>query len=432
MKQKKVIVMSVDAMVYEDLRYAQGLPVFGTLLREGARVNRVRTIYPSITYPAHVSIASGAYPDKHGVIANEVLTIGAASAPWNWFHNVVKCQDLFDAAKAAGLRTAAVFWPVTGNHPSIDYLVDEYWPQNEADTPEAVFLRSGTTPEVYARCVAPYMNGLRIRSHPETDHFVVNCACDMIRAYQPDLLMLHPSNIDAYRHQSGLFSDKITQGLNEVERWLDQLITATKNAGVFEDTVFVVLSDHGMLNISRVVHLNVLLREAGFLKTDSAGNITSWDAWCLSVGLSAQVYLRDPSDPQLYRRVQAFLQKLKDDEVYGIGEIFTREQIHQREHLDGDFSFILETDGYTSFGNAWNRPLVRSFSDTDYRYGRATHGHLPSKGPQPTFLLWGPGVNPQAGMETCAIVDEAPTIAKLLGLSLPQADGRCLDSLLSV
>lgn len=429
MKQK-IIAMSVDAMVYEDLEELVKFPNFKKFMTSGSRINTVRTIYPSVTYPAHVSISSGTYPNKHGVVTNDVLSIGQTNSAWNWFHDAVKCSDLFDAAKNAGLSTAAVFWPVTGNHPSIDYLVDEYWPQHESDTPKEVFLRSGTTPEVYENCVAPYMDGLVIRTHPDTDNFVVNCSCDLIRNYQPDLLMLHPGNVDAYRHETGIFSEKVTEGLHDVERWLGQLMEAAKEANVYDETVFVILSDHGMLNISRIVHLNVLLREGGFLEVDTQGNVSSCKAWSHSTALSSQIYLNDPSDSKLYKQVHDYLLELMESEVYGISAVFTLEEINEKEHLDGDFSFVVETDGYTSFGNDWNRPLVRSFDTNDYRFGQATHGHLPDKGPQPVFLLSGPGVKTGVVIERCNIVDEAPTLAKLLGVTLPQADGVCIDSLL--
>ncbi len=428
--KKKAIIMSVDAMVYEDLEYLNKLPTFNQFLNKCAKVNRVKTIYPSLTYPAHVSIASGAYPNKHGVCSNDILTIGKTTDDWNWFHDIVKCPDLFDAAKKFGLSTAAVFWPVTGNHSAIDYLVNEYWPQDENDTPKKAFLRSGTSEELYKKCVEPYMDGLKIRTHPDTDNFVVNCSCDIITNYKPDVLVLHPGNVDAYRHETGLFSDKVTQGLNEVEKWLDQLIIATKEAGVYDETVFVILSDHGMLNISRVLHLNVLLREAGFLTVDEDGQVSSWKAWSRSTALSSQIYLNNASDENLYNQVHKFLLKLKEDEVYGISEVYTCDEIDKLENLNGDFSFVVETDNYTSFGNDWNRPLVRDFDVSDYRFGRATHGQLPDKGPQPVFLLCGPGVKSGAVVERCAIVDEAPTIAKLLGFSLPHADGHCLDELI--
>ena len=116
--------------------------------------------------------------------------------------------------------------------------------------------------------------------------------------------------------------------------------------------------------------------------------------------------------------------------VYGFSQVFTAEEANQTEHLSGGFSFVLETDGYTSFGDSFVRPLVTSFDSTDYRYGRATHGHLPNKGPQPVFLCKGPDFKENVKLEAGRLVDQAPTFAKLLGVSLPHADGVSMDMLL--
>ena len=98
---KKLIILSHDAMVWEDLAYLEKKPVFGSLLRRGAAVRTLRTIYPSITYPVHASIISGQYPDKHGIINNELAEIGVLASPWHWFARDNQLEP-FTAAKAAG------------------------------------------------------------------------------------------------------------------------------------------------------------------------------------------------------------------------------------------------------------------------------------------------------------------------------------------
>ena len=67
---RHVIVISEDAMVYEDTETLKRLPNFGSIWDRAARVNRVRSIYPTITYPCHVSMMTGVYPDRHGVVNN--------------------------------------------------------------------------------------------------------------------------------------------------------------------------------------------------------------------------------------------------------------------------------------------------------------------------------------------------------------------------
>lgn len=126
--RKKLIVLSMDAMVHEDVAYLSGKPNFSKLMSDRAEVERVRTIYPSITYPAHVSISTGCLPGKHGVISNtEFKTVRDGIDHWHLYAHSLQVEDIFCAAKRAGCSTAAVYWPVTGLNQSIDYLIDEYF-----------------------------------------------------------------------------------------------------------------------------------------------------------------------------------------------------------------------------------------------------------------------------------------------------------------
>ena len=52
------------------------------------------------------------------------------------------------------------------------------------------------------------------------------------------------------------------------------------------------------------------------------------------------------------------------------------------------------------------------------------------KGPQPVFVAKGPDFRENVTLETCSLVDEAPTYARLLGVELPGADGRALEEFL--
>ncbi len=425
--ERYLVVISADAMVEADLDHAFTLPHIRRLKENGARIGRMESIYPSVTYPAHVTMSTGCWPEKTGVYSNEHLIPGDLHPAWYWFHDCVKCPDIFDAAKAAGLTTAAVFWPVTGNHPSIDHLIAEYWPQTPEDDKYEALRRAGSSEQVVRDILLPNLRDVTIRKHPETDVFIAKAAADMIRLYKPNLLMIHPADIDAYRHSTGVFSDKVTEAVENTDRWLGMLMDAAEDAGIYDKTDFVLFSDHGQMNISRVMCLNVKLAEAGLIRTNEDGSFADWDAYVKSCGMSCHVYVRDKKDEP---RVYDLLSGLLREEVYGISEILTREEALRRFHLDGDFSFVLETDGFTSFGDDWRRPLMRTWDTTDYRHGRATHGYMPAKGPQPVFVCAGPHVRKGGYLENGLLIDCAPTMAAMLGISLPDAQGSVWTELL--
>ena len=67
--------------------------------------------------------------------------------------------------------------------------------------------------------------------------------------------------------------------------------------------------------------------------------------------------------------------------------------------------------------------------ERNYRFGRATHGYLPEKGPQPTLIAFGPHMKPGVVLKNANLVDEAPTFAHALGFEMENTDGRCLTEL---
>ena len=71
-----------------------------------------------------------------------------------------------------------------------------------------------------------------------------------------------------------------------------------------------------------------------------------------------------------------------------------------------------------------------SLTDAGLSY-RANHGHDPARGQSPFFALKGPDVRQGALVEQADLIDEPVTIARLLGLSMPWAQGKPLDALLT-
>ena len=56
---------------------------------------------------------------------------------------------------------------------------------------------------------------------------------------------------------------------------------------------------------------------------------------------------------------------------------------------------------------------------------------MPEKGPQPPLIAMGPSFRKNTVIPHASILDEAPTIARVLGFSLPEAEGRALEELLA-
>lgn len=436
MKEKHLIVVSVDALVFEDLEYAKTLPAFGRLMREGSRIERIRTIYPSLTHPVHATMMSGNPAGVTGVVSNELFTPGNLERPWFNVLDQMKCKTIFHVAHEAGLTTAACRWPLTARGGEvIDYLIPEVLPtdmKGYESTPIEAYRNLGTQEclmDLIADALAKY--GYE-NVHPSYDEFEIYCSCEIIRRYKPNVLFTHPAYVDSMRHGSGIFSERVREAVKKTDEWLSMLLDAVRDAGIEESTDSVVVSDHGQLNINRIMCPNVFLADKGYIRTDAEGNLTDWDAYVASGALTAHVYLSRPDDKALYDEVYTLLQDMAKEKIYGFERVFTVDEVKEKYGLFGDFSFVLETDGFTSFSDDWRRPVVRELDTSDYRFGHGTHGHMPEKGPQPPFLAMGPSFKRGVVLAEGSILNHAPTFAKVLGVSLPDVQGKPVDELLNV
>lgn len=437
--EKRILVFSVDAMVCEDLEKLLQMPNGKKYLAKGCRVKKgMCTIYPSVTYPAHVSMLTGCYAGTHGVTSNFSFTTTDKEQSWHWSGGYT-VEDIFHAAKAAGYTTGSISWPATANNKDVDWLMAEYWMPKCGDTLRSSFADAGSSPEMLDIIEANanylpegYEKGGRknFMKWPEEDDFVIHVASQVIREHAPEVMFVHMGMFDSFRHANGVFGPHIDRALESLDRYIGELMDACRDAGVQEQTNLILVSDHGQQNICRIVNLNVLLADQGFLRTDDAGNIVSWDAFCFSNAMSSLVYLKDPKDEALKDKVYRCLMSYLEEGVYGIGRVFTAEEADREEHLKGDFSFVIESDGYTSFADKAVRPLVVGFDDRDYRFGHATHGYLPEKGAQPVFAAQGPDFRKGILLERGKVIDEAPTYAKLLGVALKDADGQAMEEIL--
>ena len=437
--KNKLFVISIDAMVREDVPYMETKPNFSRLMKDRAEVTRVTTVYPALTYPAHASIMTGCRPGKHGIIHNSPMKTVEDGITHFYRHTKnVKTEDVFAAAKRAGCSTAAVFWPITAFNPNIDHNINEnflFYP-GELEHAEEVYARDGSD-EAALRAVRENLHRLptdrgawKIDKASTMDDFLTGCTCSLIRNEKPDFLMVHNCIVDSCRHRYGAFGEGVKDGLDLMDEWLGEIMQAMEDAGVFEDTDFVILSDHGQMDFSQWLNMNALLARGGFVDIAPDGSIYDWQAWGKSNGFSTAIHLVPGADEKLRQQVCEYLLQLKENPDYGIEKVRTMEETKERYGIYGPFDFMLESDGRTAFTDKWIEPALYPRPAGDRYLGK--HGNEPEKGPQPVFMARGPRFQPGAVIPHAEVIDEAPTLAHLLGQKMPQAEGRVLTELLRV
>lgn len=436
--KSRLLVFSADAMIFEDYTYLMTRPNFSKYIGGKCGVNKVTSIYPTLTYPAHTTIQTGCWPEKTGIINNLVYSEDPKNEDWEWFADNIKVPGIFEAAKEAGYTTGAVFWPVTGNNKSIDWLINEYCLPKKGETLDT-FLEMGTNEETLQviKDNEAHLPGTYIKTglenfaiHPYCDMFCAACSSDIIRRFKPEVMFLHTCPVDGMRHAYGAHSQKLYGAIDLIDWQLGQVCEALEDAGVLGETNICFISDHGHKDIDKAICPNIWFKENGLLTSDGDGNLIDWEAMCQTSGMSAYIYLKNPENVQVREQVKALLEEKAKTPGSGVSVVFTKNEIKEKYHIDGTFSFMIEGDDRTEFKNNVDGEVTWPIYGASEKYAHGSHGYLPEKGPHPFIWCKGPAFKDNAIIENAKLVDFAPTFAKVLGIKLPEADGRVLTELL--
>ena len=406
---RKLVVISVDSLFTSDLEVVKDLAGFKEILEDSVVVKNIECIYPTLTYPCHATIMTGHYPEGHGIHHNEILDPEHYNENWYWYYKDLKVKTIFDYAKEKGLTTSAVLWPVTADAP-IDYLIPEIWaPEYDAANKRIVETTSSLMEEIYEH----HKGLLNWKKNHHLDQFGEACLLEIVDRYTPDVLFLHQASLDHARHTAGTQAELVSEAQRLHGQWIQNIIDLYKRKGLFEDTTFVVLGDHGQLDIQSVISINEMLRRAGLIKTDGAGNVLEYEAYMQSAGISGHLYIVNQE-----AEIKA-LEVMEEAKKLGyIEAIFNKEEA-KALHLTGDFEYVVEGSAGISISNQVDCEVVQGVDTEDYKYSKATHGHLPVKGDKPPFIIYN-SKRPAKVIESGKLVDEFPTLMKLLGLELPE------------
>lgn len=426
---RRLFVLSVDSLFYDDMEWLKECPYLYEILQNGSQIKEMETVYPAMTYPAHATMLTGCYPDVHGIYHNEKVQIDNPYPDWHWRREELQVPTLMDAAAPMGYRFCVVNWPVSGADPNIAYNLPEIWSEKpDGDSrPRFLTVCSPGMDVLYDK----YRHLLRWKYQPELDEFGVTCLQEVIEEHQPEVIMLHLSYLDHTRHRHGGFSEEAKMSLKACDERFGRLVEQLKRLGIYEETNFVVVGDHGHRPVKQVFNPNIILKENGLITLDEAGMVKEWKAYCHSASLSTHVVLADPGDTEIRTQVEKILSDMTADETLGCEQILDKETLKAKWHLEGPFDYVLEARLGTAFGNLCQGPLLMGTDSADYKLSVSAHGHLPVKGPHPTFFMAGPQIRKGVVIEKGHLIQEAPTWAAILGCEMPFAQGKAVTEMLN-
>ncbi|MEO7102450.1 MAG: ectonucleotide pyrophosphatase/phosphodiesterase [Gemmatimonadaceae bacterium] len=419
--KRQVILISIDGMTAIDYLQPDGglrIPNLQALEAKGCKADGMTGIFPTVTYPSHTAMITGEPSSVHGIYTNTPLDpFGYENGGWYYYADRIKSPTLWQVLRKAGLKTAAVSWPVTVGA-GIDYLLPEYRPVR---TPEDVSLMSAlSTPGLFREMIK-----LDSTDYPMGDAWRIKATIRILDEHRPDLLALHLSDLDAAQHRYGPHTPQSHAALEKIDAEIGEIRDAVAASGREAQTAWVVVSDHGFLRDSMLVNPMVALRDAGLIKTNATGKLVDWKVFINNEGGSAFLEARNPNDSASIAKATEIMRKLAADPANGIAKVYTPEDL-KAMHSNPTAFLALEAARGFAIGSDLEGAIVTPSTTV------GKHGYNPDIPElRPAMILSGAGVYPCQLRADVRIVDVGPTVAALLGVSMHGVAGRNVNTPIS-
>lgn len=413
-----VVLISIDGLKPEYVLEADArglkIPNLRRFVQEGSYATGVRGVVPTVTYPSHTTLITGASPAKHGIYANNTFDpLRKNQGGWYWYAEDIKIPTLWDTARAAHLVTANVHWPVTVAAP-IDWNLPQYW---RAGTPDdRKLLRVLATPgllDAMEKELGPYADG--IDESVAGDENRAKFAARLIELKHPDFMAAYLTALDHEQHGSGPYSAASLAVLERIDTPVGGILDSVR--GTYGGRAVVcIVSDHGFVRTWKTLQLVVAFRKAGLIEVDAKEKITGWQAMIWEGGGTVAVLLKDKNDPAARAKVSDLLAKLAADPAHGIAKIIERDELRASGGFP-DAQFLIEMKPGFVPGESLSGELL-----ADARI-KGLHGYWPDFPEMySSFFLMGPGVPKGRSLGKVDMRSIAPTLARFLGLRLPAAE----------
>ncbi len=236
------------------------------------------------------------------------------------------------------------------------------------------------------------------------------------------------------RHYYGFNSKEAKEALKKHDERLGDIVKILKEEKMHDNSTIIVLGDHSSLDEDKIININVLLRENRYINVDTNGKIIDYRAIGKNCDGSTYIYTKN-NNKELISQIYNLIDKF-NQEHNCIEAIYTNLEA-KKLGADPDCALMLEANkGYYFLDNVTGKVIDEVKPDEVGQVPhitRSTHGYSPFKKDYTTvFLIAGKGIEEGIILDEMKLVDEGPTMARLLGLDLKDTEGRIIEEFLNM
>ncbi len=419
MISEHLVVITFDGIRAEYLETAEfngiWIPHLQQAISTGISCFNVTPVFPVYSPSCHVALATGLSPVKSGYYTT-VYDCLEPQSDFRFSQLHFHARPIWDYFHEAGMTTANFFFPNTLDS-VITWNIPELWRQS--DKLNGVHLQK--LKKLSTPCLIDQLTqrlGSEISYYFESDQIKTQVIKELIN-YRPNLLLARLTDSDAIHHQNGSWSTEFLTHLEYLDTCLGEIIEQTQKAGIYERTIFCLLSSFGHRDVQYEFQANLLLVKAGLIRLDSSGNITDWKVIGRIQGGTCEFILRYKNDLETEHQLFDIL-KSASEEYPETFEILTRENLFKL-NASPMACYAIIGKGEVSIGtNLSGEVLTRAQQ-------KATHGFLPAETDQHGFfIVFGPQIPQNIRLEFANIIDILPTISRRFNLRMESHEARIL------
>tara|TARA_Y100000758_G_scaffold270133_1_gene211986 strand:+ start:183 stop:1424 length:1242 start_codon:yes stop_codon:yes gene_type:complete len=368
-----VILISLDGFRWDYLSKTD-TPNLDILVENGVISESLIPVFPSKTFPNHLSIVTGCYPENHGILSNNMYDqewdaeyyIGENSDPvkdGRWYD----AEPIWVTAEKQGKLTGTYFWP--GSEAEIN----------------------GTRPSYYGVYDGNISREDRVQKILEW--------IDLPKQSRPVFMTLYFSDVDSWGHNIGPDAIGMNSIIKEIDESIGLLVSGLNKREILDNINIIITSDHGMAGLSRdrVIFLDDYININDVRMVD-------WSPVAMIL----------PEDDSIVSTYSALY------DAHPQMSVFKKEDVPARLHFNNHRRIppiiCIAADG-------WSISDRDYFDENPYSFTGGTHGYEPiNKSMHGIFIASGPELKRGLTIDSFSSIHIYEVIAHILDIDTPEND----------
>lgn len=319
---------------------------------ENGHICTIDPAFPAVTCTAQSDYLTGTTPSVHGIVGNGWYFKEECEVKfWRQSNKLVRSEKIWERLKREnpGFSCANLFWWYN-MYSSVDYSV----------TPRPNYLADGRKiPDIYSHPPElrdtlqhelgrfPLFNFWGPKTSVKSSKWIADAARRTDELYDPTLMLIYLPHLDYNLQRWGNDIKRISEDLKQIDTLVEELVAYynKKEARIF------VLSEYGITDVNRPVHLNRLLREGGYIQLREERGLELLDA-----GASRAFAVADHQVAHIYCQDTVDIPKVKAliESAAGVEKVFLKEDTEVLNHpRSGDLVAVAEADSWFTY-YYWN------------------------------------------------------------------------------